>query len=72
IELADLAIEQFNNLTKLRQGPIDSNIAAPYYVKALALRNLGKLQESVNTCRTALAIANHRGIVQLLQELEGK
>lgn len=68
-ELSDLAIEQFERLQKLRGGKVDNNIAAPYYVKALALKNLGHRRESIDTCRAALAITYHRGLEQLLLAL---
>jgi hypothetical protein len=69
IELSDLAIEQFEGLQKLRGGRMDNNIAAPYYVKALALKNLGYRRKSIDTCRAALAITYHRGLEQLLLAL---
>ena len=72
IKLSDLAIEQFEKLQRLRNGRMDTNITGPYYVKALALRDLGYMQESINTCRKALAISYHRGIDQLLKSLTTK
>ena len=70
IELAEVAIEQFHELATLRDGRIDTNVAAPYYVKALAFKNLGDIENSIQTCRTALAITYHRGIDQLLRSLK--
>jgi tetratricopeptide (TPR) repeat protein len=69
IELADVAIEQFQKLEVLRDGRIDTNVAAPYYVKALAFKNLGDIEKSIQTCHTALAITYHRGIDQLLRSM---
>jgi hypothetical protein len=69
VRLSDLAIEQFERLQELRNGRLDTNIAAPYYVKALALKNLGRTEESIGVCREALALTPHRGIAQLLLSL---
>lgn len=72
IALADLAIEQFGLLRDLRGGRTDSNVTGPYYVKALALRRLGRLDESRVACRAGLALAYHRGLDELLRSLTGR
>jgi tetratricopeptide (TPR) repeat protein len=69
VGLSELAIEQFDRLLALRQGRIDTNATAPYYVKALALKRLGRRAESLEACRAGLAIAYHRGLDQLLRSL---
>jgi Tfp pilus assembly protein PilF len=55
----------------MRTGRIDPNIAGPYYVKALAYRNLGDVRRSIETCRAALAITPHEGLRRLLRSLAG-
>jgi hypothetical protein len=71
LNLANLALGQFSRLQAMRKGRIDPNVAGPYYVKALAYRNLGDAPRSIETCRAALAITGHRGIEQLLRSLTG-
>ncbi len=71
LDLANVALGQFSRLQALRKGRIDPNVAGPYYVKALAYRNLGDVRGSIETCRAALAITPHAGIEQLLRSLTG-
>jgi hypothetical protein len=69
IELADIGIQLFQRLKVLRNGKLDSNISGPYYVKALALKNLGRISESRQVCQEALAITYHQGLAALLKAL---
>lgn len=69
IELADVAIEQFERLVEIRKGRVDSNATAPYFVKALALQRLGRVEESRAVCEAGLAISHHDGLVRLLLSL---
>ncbi len=70
VALANIAIGLFGTLERLRHGKTDSNIAGPYYVKALALRQSGRIEESKKTCRQGLAITPHTGLENLLRQLE--
>jgi len=72
IELADVAIEQFERLGEMRAGRVDSNAAAPYFVKALALRRVGRVEESIAVCESGLAIAYHEGLARLLRSLRSE
>jgi tetratricopeptide (TPR) repeat protein len=69
IELAEVAIQQFEKLERIRGGRRDTNAVAPFYVKALALRQLGRVEEAITACREGLSMAPHRGTEQLLFEL---
>jgi hypothetical protein len=69
VELAEVAEEQFRLLAAMRGGRVDTNAASPYYVKALALRALGRVPEAIEACRAGLAITPHPGLVALLAEL---
>jgi hypothetical protein len=69
IELADVAIEQFERLVEIREGRVDSNTTAPYFVKALALQRIGRIEESMAVCEAGLAISHHEGLARLLPAL---
>jgi hypothetical protein len=69
IELADVAIEQFERLVEMRKGRVDSNATAPYFVKALALQRIGRIEESMAACEAGLAISHHEGLARLLLSL---
>ena len=72
IELADIAISQFNRLQRLRNGSVDTNMVAPYYVKALALLRLSDRDAAVAVCREGLAITDHGGLRNILETISRK
>ena len=69
LELADVAIEQFERLVEMRKEHVDSNATAPYFVKALALQRIGRIEESMAACEAGLAISHHEGLARLLLSL---
>ena len=69
VSLAEVGIAQFRRLKAFRNGHDDDNATGPYFVKALALRNLNRTTEAAAVCREGLAIAEHQGLRALLESI---
>jgi tetratricopeptide (TPR) repeat protein len=70
LALAEEGIHQFDCLQIMRSGGVDTNITAPYYVKALALIKLGKVPEAADACRAGLRYGDHPGLRSLLSRTQ--